>query len=238
MSDMKRYSENIGADTIEDSIIKHAYLVKRIASHLMSRLPKSVQLDDLIQVGMMGLFEAAQNYDPLSAANFETYASIRIRGSMLDELRKVSWVPRSVHHNMKQIARAIHAIENRTGQEAQAKDIAQELGVKLEEYWEMVSASYGGELFSLEEVSEENMTMSHTSDEPFEALQKGQLKQRLIEQLDKLPQNELLVIVFYYTEKLKFKEIGEVLGIGEARVCQLHGQALVRLQARLKKEIT
>ena len=224
-----------GESNLADVVKQHAALVKQIAYHLLSRLPSSVQLDDLIQAGMIGLIEAHQRFDISKNVAFEAYASIRIRGTMIDELRRMSWMPRSTHQNMRKVSNAIHEIENRTGHEAQASDIAEVLGINAEEYAEILTTSYANELFSLDDVDETAIIAHHTGSEPELATQKIQLCAQLTAALKTLSKQEQSVLAFYYSEKLKFKEIGEVLGVGEARVCQMHSQGLARLAARMKK---
>lgn len=230
------YEETSRSGGLEAVLIQYAQLVKQIAYHLLARLPPSVQVEDLIQAGMIGLIEAHQRFDSSKNVTFETYASIRVRGMMLDELRRMSWMPRSTHQNMRSISQAIHNVENRTGHEAQPHEISKELGISPEEYAEMLASSYANELFSLHEVDEGSILEGSEKSEPEHEAQKAELHKTLTKALSTLPPQEQIVLAFYYSEKLKFKEIGEVLGVGEARVCQLHGQALARLSARVKNE--
>lgn len=232
MSNVSLYEETAGGgESIHDRVLQHTHLVKRIAHHLVSRLPSSVQLEDLIQAGMVGLIEASQRFDSSQNVSFETYASSRIRGSMLDDLRKSSWMPRSVHSNMRRIAEAIRNIEFRTAQPATAKEIAAELGISLEEYYEMSSDACANNLFSIDEIDENHLGTTDADEGVENEVQRHELKTYLSKIIRELPQREQLVLAFYYTEKLRFKEIGDVLEIGEARVCQLHTQAVARLKA-------
>ena len=239
MADLGLYKKTAQQEklSMDDCVEKYAHLVKRNAYHLLSRLPKTVQVEDLIQSGMVGLIEANQRFDPSKMVNFETYANIRIRGTMLDDLRKSSWMPRSVHHNMRKIAEAIHKIENKTGHEAQTKDIIKELGVDMKSYSEMAGAAQANELFSFDELREDSITMENSDTDPYEETHKSEVHGVLKTLLEALPEREQMVLAFYYTEKLRFKEIGEVLGVGEARVCQIHGQAISRLHSRLKSKL-
>ncbi len=223
-------------ESVEQAIQKYAYIVKQIAYHLISRLPSSVQIEDLMQAGMIGLIEAHQRYDATKSPSFEGYAGIRIRGTMIDELRKSSWMPRSVHQNMRKISQAIHQVENRMGREAKSQEIASELGVNAEEYAELLSDSHANELYSIDDMDENAMGVSESQDEPHTVVEMQEFKDHLSKLIEDLPHQEQIVLAFYYSEKLKFKEIGEVIGVGEARVCQLHSQALARIQARLKKD--
>lgn len=220
-------------------IEEFAPLVKRIAYHMMMRMPASVQVDDLIQAGMIGLIEAAQKYDASKGASFETYAGIRIRGSIVDEMRRGDWAPRSVHRNSRRIAKAISAVEARTGRDAQDAEVAAELGVDLAEYFSMLQDSNSSRLYSYEETfgeEDSNIDASETSSafaSPFEGLQREGLKKALAEAIAQLPERERMVLALYYNEELNLKEIGLVLGVSESRVSQIHSQAAARLKARL-----
>ena len=138
----------------DDLVTRHAPLVKRIAYHLMNRLPPSVQAEDLIQAGMIGLIEASRNYDPSQGASFETYAGIRIRGAMLDEIRRSDWTPRSVHRKARMVADAMREIENSEGRDARDVEVAESLGMSLEDYHHVLQDASGARIFSYEELSE------------------------------------------------------------------------------------
>jgi RNA polymerase sigma factor for flagellar operon FliA len=218
-------------------VVLHEPLVKRIAYHLMSRLPASVQADDLIQAGMIGLIEASRKFDPEQGASFETYAGIRIRGAMLDEIRRTDWTPRSVHRKAREVAEAVRKIENQMGRDARDVEVAKEMGISLEEYHKILQDSTGCRIFSFEDpgmLGEEGMSQSSRHvDQPLENLQKSDFKQGLADEIRGLPERERLVMALYYDEELNLREIGEILGVSESRVCQIHGQALIRLRARM-----
>jgi RNA polymerase sigma factor for flagellar operon FliA len=216
-------------------------LVKRIAYHLKGRLPSSVQVDDLIQSGMIGLLEAMQKYDAGQGASFETYAGIRIRGAMLDEIRKGDWTPRSVHRKSREVSEAIRVIEARTGREARDEEVAAELGIDLETYHQTLQDAVTTQVLSIdtpdhEDLSEDQLSLQDAADdaEPMQDLMQSQFQQQLAGAIAGLPEREQLVMSLYYDEELNLKEIGEVLGVSESRVCQIHAQALVRVRARLK----
>jgi len=139
----------------DERVMQHAPLVKRIAYHLLNRLPDSVQVDDLIQAGMLGLLEAIKNYDISQGASFDTYAGIRIRGAMLDEVRRSDWTPRSVHKKSRMVSDAIWEIENKTGREARDVDVAEHLGIAMDEYNHILRDSSSCRLFSVEELAED-----------------------------------------------------------------------------------
>jgi RNA polymerase sigma factor FliA len=224
---------------INHRVEEHAPLVKRIAYHMMIRMPASVQVEDLIQAGMIGLIEAAQKYDASRGASFDTYAGIRIRGAIVDEMRRGDWVPRSVHRNARRIAQAIAAVEARKGRDAQDAEVAAELGVSLGEYFAMLQDSNGSRLFSYEETfgeEDSNIDASETSSafaSPLEGLQRDNLKKALAQAIAQLPERERMVLALYYNEELNLKEIGLVLGVSESRVSQIHSQAAARLKSRL-----
>jgi RNA polymerase sigma factor for flagellar operon FliA len=218
---------------------EYASLVKRIAYHMMMRMPASVQVDDLIQAGMIGLIEASQKYDASKGASFETYAGIRIRGAIVDEMRRGDWAPRSVHRNARRIAKAISVVEARTGRDALDADVAAELEVSLDEYFSMLQDANGSRLFSYEETfgeEDSNIDASETSNafaSPFEGLQREGLKAALADAICQLPERDRMVLALYYNEELNLKEIGLVLGVSESRVSQIHSQAAARLKVRL-----
>lgn len=221
----------------DELIRNHAPLVKRIAHHLLARLPSSVQVDDLIQAGMIGLLEASRKYEVSKGASFETYAGIRIRGAMMDEIRKGDWVPRSVHRNARRIAEAIKIIEDREGRDAQDDEIAAELNMTLEEYFACLKDSNGGKLFSFEELNEQGeLSLDHYAEgaeSPVQTVVNESFKLQLVQEIDRLPEREKLVLSLYYEEELNLKEIGLVLEVSESRVSQIHAQATMRLRSRL-----
>ena len=225
--------ENLGAS---DQIIRHATLVKRIAYHLLNRLPPSVQVDDLIQAGMVGLLEAASNFDPAMGASFETFAGIRIRGSMIDEIRRSDWTPRSVHRKFRSVTEAIRQIENDTGEDAKDADVARLLGMSLSEYHQILVDSSSSRIYSIDEI-EENLPDGGISDSfesaPDEILSSDEYQLQLVESIKNLPKKEQLVMSMYYDSELNFREIGVVLDVTESRICQLHGQALLRIKSRM-----
>ena len=220
----------------DELVTRHAPLVKRIAYHLLSRLPASVDVDDLIQAGMIGLLEAASNYRAGQGAGFETYASIRIRGAMIDQMRQGAWAPRSVSRQLREMAAAVSRVESRLGREAQAAEIAEEMGIDINEYYDLLSDTAAVRLVSLEQASDNGMEFAEeedSADTPLRELEDDGLQRAVAAQIDALPEREKLVMALYYDKGLNLKEIGEVLEVSESRVCQIHSQAVLRLKGRL-----
>lgn len=225
-----------GAPT-ETVFEQYATLVKRIAHHLVARLPPNVQVEDLIQAGMVGLLEAQQNYDASKGASFETYAGIRIRGAMLDDIRKGDWVPRSVHKNNRQISEVIAQLEGELGRDPKDKEIAKRLGMSLEQYHQAQNDINAGRLIGIVDlgVSEDAfVTESHRDENlPFEEVAGDSFKSHLANAIRGLPEREALVLSLYYDEELNLKEIGAIIGVSESRVCQIQNQAMQRLRTKL-----
>lgn len=214
-------------------------LVKRIAQHLMLRLPSSVVLDDLVQAGMIGLLEAAKRFDPSKGASFDTYAGIRIRGAIIDEVRRGDWTPRSVHRNGRRVTEAIRAVEFRTGRDASDTEVASELQISVAEYHALLQDSQDSRLFSIDELTHDDddsvgMQFEGKDPGPDQLFQGDAFRQALAVAIDALPEREKLVMALYYDEELNLKEIGSILGVSESRVSQIHSQAAMRLKSRLR----
>lgn len=222
----------------DDLISNNIDLVKRIAHHLSARLPSSVEIDDLYQAGMLGLLEASSNFDPSKGASFVTYAGIRIRGSMLDEVRKIDWTPRSVYRKHREVSNVIRLIEAEKGRPAEGHEVATALGISLDEYHAVLRDTAGCRLFSLDETLDEpgfgrELPCSKTAT-PDQVLDQNEFRRDLAVAVEKLPERESMVLSLYYERELNLKEIGAVLGVSESRVCQIHGQALIRLRSMVE----
>lgn len=231
--------KQINSDRKANEMVKnYAPLVKRIAYHLMARLPSSVVVDDLIQAGMVGLLEAARNYKPDLGASFETYSGIRIRGAMLDELRRNDWAPKSVHRKNRELTRAIREIEARTGRDARVEEIAEELGITVDEYYKILQDSSNARIYGFEEIGVDEdaieLGLTDKSGSPFENISNDRFKGNLSEAIAGLPEREKMVVTLYYDSELNLREIGSVLGVSESRISQLLSQAMIRLRARMK----
>jgi len=211
-------------------------LVRRQALSMQVRLPASVELDDLIQAGTVGLLEAVGRFDASQGASFTTFASQRIRGAMLDELRSRDWLPRSVRRNARMVDEAVRRLEQQLGRAAEENEIATELDMELGEYRQLLSDTNSGNLLPFEMLLEEGAEpgVEDTSqDTPLQQFLDGEKRDQLVAGIEALPEREKLLMALYYQEELNLKEIGAVLGVTESRVSQLHSQAVSRLRARL-----
>jgi len=217
-------------------VTQHADLVRRIAHQLAARLPACVDVDDLIQAGMIGLLDAAHSYDAEQGASFETYASIRIRGAMIDDVRRSDWAPRSVHRRSREIAAAIRTLEQQNGRSASAQEVAEHLEMDLPDYLRALEDASRSQVLSLDTHVEENgetQVLPRGGPTPGQVFDRGEFGRELANAIAGLPEREQMVLSLYYEKDLNLKEIGAVLGVSESRVCQIHGQAVVRLRGRL-----
>lgn len=243
MTGTSSYSEigsfNGDSSNYDELMARYAPLVKRIAYHMMGRLPSAVQLDDMVQAGMIGLFEALKGYDMSRGASFETYARIRIRGAMIDEVRRGDWTPRSVYRKSRQLSEAIREVEEREGRDAKDGEIAALLNIDMQEYSSLVKEAAGCQLLSYEDITSTGGNKDESSaahiQGPYQELQEQDFKSGLADKIASLPERERLIMALYYDEEFNLREIGEILGVSEGRVCQIHGQALARLRARMSE---
>lgn len=224
-----------------DQLAKHyAPLVKRIAYHLMAKLPASVQVEDIIQNGMLGLLDAMSRYEEGLGAQFETYAVQRIRGAMLDGLRENDWLPRSLRRDMRRIETAIHTLEQQKGRQPTEGELAESLGMPLPEYQKMLQEARGYQLVYFEDFTDgddddylDRHSVGTEDLDPLERLLDKNMRDVLVRAIGDLPDREKTVMGLYYEEDLNLREIGEILGVSESRVCQLHSQAIARLRSRI-----
>lgn len=226
----------VQSGSIEQQLEEHMPLVKRLAHHLSARLPSSVQIDDLLQAGMIGLLEALNKYDASQGAQFTTYASIRIRGAMLDELRRGDWAPRSVHRKGREVMETISRLEQQ-GLGTSDQEVAGAMGIPIEEYNKIIQDSNMTSFYSIDLLEEENPGGSNIEDSrngPLEMLSDVGFRDELAKEIGNLPEREKMMMALYYQEDLNLREIGEVMGVSESRVSQIHGQAMLRLRARMK----
>ncbi len=230
-------------DQKDELLNKHAILVKKLAYQLKAKLPPSVELDDLIQAGMMGLLDATNRYEDNHGAVFETYAAQRIRGAMLDELRSSDWLPRSVRKNMRDVETAISQLEQQLGKPPTENEVAKKLQLSLDDYYEMLGDCSGHQLVYYEDFHESDGSehfldrfQTDNSNDPIKGLLDGDFRDALIGAIEALPERENVLMGLYYEQELNLKEIGAVMNVSESRVCQLHSQAVARLRANLKEK--
>lgn len=224
------------------NIEQYLPMVRRQASKMIGRLPANVEMDDLIQAGTMGLMDAMQRYEQGHGAEFETFAMLRVRGAMLDELRGADWVPRSVRKSQREIAEAVHKLEQKLRRAPKDTEIAAQLKVSLEDYHEMLTDVRGAQLVYIGDYESEDGEGSyldrHMADDkgnPADQLSDHRFRQALVTAITNLPEREQYIMSMYYEHDMNLKEIAAVLGVTESRVCQLHSQAVARLRSRLKE---
>ncbi|MDE1950131.1 MAG: RNA polymerase sigma factor FliA [Burkholderiales bacterium] len=221
---------------------QYSPLVRRLAHQMIAKLPANVELDDLIQVGMIGLSDALSRFDAAQGVQFETFATQRIRGAMLDELRGNDWMSRGDRRHQRTIETAVHKLEQKFGRAPSESEIAREMGLGLAEYQELLGKVRGTQLLYLEDMSgddgDDDFLDRHVADEeanPLGRLQDQRMRQALVDAIKNLPEREQYVMSMYYEHDMNLKEIAAVLKVTESRVCQLHSQSIARLRARLRE---
>ena len=229
----------------EQIILEHAPLIRYIVNRIAVRLPSHIDLDDLHNTGVIGLMDAIEKYDPEKNCKFKTYAEFRIKGAILDQLRSLDWVPRSVRQKSRRLERAYGEVEQRLGRSASEEEVADSLGLQIDKFHELLNQVRGISLVNLEEIrgggSEGDRNGSYAdiiedvnAENPYSTLKLQEMKQIVADTIATLPEKERLVISLYYYEDLNMKEIGNILGITESRVCQIHTKAVLRLRSKLK----
>jgi len=231
----------------EELVLTYTPLIKYIATRLASRLPSHVALDDLISCGIIGLIDAIDKFDLSKNVQFKTYAEFRIKGAMLDELRALDWVPRSVRTKITQLERAYGNLEKRLGRPAQDEEVAKELRITLEEYHKLLDETKTVSFMDIEVLRQRapeqksgtgfTELLSDTGHDPFAAISFSQIRDILAKAIMALPEKEKLTVSLYYFEELTMKEIGQVLGYTESRISQMHSKAILRLRTKLKKSL-
>ena len=237
----------LGTPEADRLIIEYTPLIKFIAHRIAVRLPPHIELDELISAGVMGLIDAIEKFDPSKETQFKTYAEIRVRGSIMDELRAQDWVPRSVRQKATHLAKAYAAIEQKMGRAAEDSEVAQELGVSLEDFHKQLSNATSAPILSIEDlggVSKDGerrdfmeIIAGSPDTDPHTLARISEVREIIAQAIDQLPEKERLLVSLYYYEELTMKEIGEVLGITESRVSQLNTRAVLRLRGKLLKFI-
>jgi RNA polymerase sigma factor for flagellar operon FliA len=224
-------------------LAEHAPLVKRLAHQMKAKLPPSVEVDDLIQAGMIGLLDAVSRYEETHGAQFETYAVQRIRGAMLDELRSSDWLPRSMRQNMRKVEIAMNELQQKLGRPPNESEVAKQLKLSLPDYQELLNEGGGHQLVYYEDFHDGDGNehfldryCTDQSDDPLQALMNSGFRSALIEAIEGLPEREKILMGLYYEQEMNLKEIGAVMGVSESRVCQLHSQAIARLRSTLREK--
>jgi RNA polymerase sigma factor for flagellar operon FliA len=234
------YSRDGTLDRSQD-LQQYFPLVRRMAHHMVARLPASVQVEDLIQAGMIGLLDALGRFEEGQGAQFETYATQRIKGAMLDELRRCDWLPRGIRQIQRRIETAMQKLEHRLGRIPSESEMAREMGLTLEAYQDLLLEARGSQLFYYEDLDADgegddylDRHVTEHAEDPESTLGDQRFRQAVIDGIEKLPEREKLVMGLYYEQDMNFKEIAAVLGVTESRVCQLHSQSIARLRTKLK----
>jgi RNA polymerase sigma factor for flagellar operon FliA len=222
---------------------QYSPLVRRLAHQMIAKLPANVEIDDLIQVGMIGLSDALGRFDAGQGVQFETFATQRIRGAMLDELRGADWMSRSNRKQQRDIESAVHRLEQKMGRAPSESDIAKEMGLSLADYQEMLGKVRGTQLIYLEDMSGDDgdsdyldrHVVAEEGNDPLSLLQDHRMREALVEAIKHLPEREQYVMSMYYEQDMNLKEIAAVLGVTESRICQLHSQSIARLRVKLRE---
>ncbi|MDR3476539.1 MAG: FliA/WhiG family RNA polymerase sigma factor [Gammaproteobacteria bacterium] len=234
MHSVELYKENANGMMMEQFVLDNHPLVKKISLYIKRRLPSHISLEDLMQSGFVGLLEARNSYKEDMGTTFETFASIRIRGAIIDSLRKNSWGTRESSKNRRKMANAVTSIEQRGQKQATTEEIAAEMGVTLDEHAEMCQQISVSNVVSLDLLDSENEVFGDEAANPLAIAQVDDIKGRIKSILTDLPEREQLVLSLYYLEEFTFKQVGEILNLTEARICQLHSQAIARVQSKIR----
>lgn len=235
----KQYAQTKDPAIKDELIINYAYLIKYVAGRLSIYFGSNVEFDDLVGYGAFGLIDAIEKFDITKGVKFETYASFRIRGSIIDSIRDLDWVPRSLRQKNKELEKVYAEIENESGHSATDKEVAEKLGISMEDFYKLLNDVNVSSMMSLEEFMEQNyergleIVSDATDDKPEAALENIEIKEILIDAIDKLPEKEKSVITFYYFEELTLKEISAIMNVTESRISQLHTKALLRMRGKL-----
>jgi RNA polymerase sigma factor for flagellar operon FliA len=234
----------IPPDLKEKIVLEHTPLIRYIVNRIAVRLPSHIDLDDLHNTGVIGLMDAIDKYDPEKNCKFKTYAEFRIKGAILDQLRSLDWVPRSIRQKSRRLEQAYVEVEQRLGRSASEHEVADSLGLQLDEFHYLINQVRGISMVNLDELrsggdSDQplygDIFEDVKAENPFTSLKSREMRQAVADCIGSLPEKERLVVSLYYYEDLNMKEIGSVLGITESRVCQIHTKAVARLRSRLRQ---
>jgi RNA polymerase sigma factor for flagellar operon FliA len=234
MADLKVYEDIQNADTNSDALLAHVGLVKRVALHLKTRLPNFMELDELIQVGMIGLFEANTSFDASKGVEFEVFAKNRIRGAILDQVRKLSYLPRSAIVNIRDHNEATAALTGELGREPSQSELAEFMGKDIESFQKERTHAHRFQTVSLESQLPDTVDMPASEiNEPEAQIAEEQFMASLVDSIETLPERERTVISLYYVEEMNLKEIGAVLDVSESRVSQILSSSVQKLRRHL-----
>lgn len=233
------YSKTKDASIREVLILKYTYIVKFVAGRLYANYGNNVEFDDLVSYGIFGLIDAIDKYDLSRGVKFDTYAQLRIRGAIIDQLREIDWLPRSVRQKSKEMEKAYFELENRLGRPANDEEMADNFGLTIEEFQKKLQNITTYAIVSLDDLLEQNREVTSSEENkqietPESVVENTEIKEILIDAIDTLPEKEKKVVSLYYYEELTYKEIGRLLSISESRVSQLHTKAIIRLKNRFK----
>ena len=240
-------TEPLSAEKRNELILTYTPLIKYIAARLAARLPAQVSLDDLVSCGIIGLIDAINKFDVSKNVQFKTYAEFRVKGAMLDELRALDWVPRSVRRKTTDLERAYADIEKQTGRPATDEEVAQTMGLALDDFYKLLDETKSITFMDIEflrqkstETNDPTLAETFAMDDrdPFTAINLAQIRELIANAISDLPDKEKMTVSLYYQDELTMKEIGEVLGYTESRISQMHSKAMLRLRAKLKKTLT
>lgn len=243
---IKKYQETVRTDSEhlderrrQALILEYAPLVKTVAERVAMRLPPHLSKDELTSAGIIGLFDALDKFDETKGTQFRTYAERRIKGAIIDELRKMDWVSRSVRKDMNRIENAMNALRMQNGREPEDTEVAEILGIEIETYYKMIDRAKGAGLLSLDEVMLDGKNTKialHASElpSPFDDLKTKELQTVIAQAISTLPEKEQVIISLYYFDELTLKEIAEVLGLTESRISQIHSKVILKLRSKLR----
>lgn len=235
----KRYAETKDAVIREKLILEYSHLIKFIAGRLSIYFASNIEYDDLMSFGVFGLIDAIEKFDLSKGVKFETYASLRIRGAIIDSVREMDWIPRSLRQKNKELEKIYCDLENELGHAASDKEVADKMGISIEDFYKLLNNVNVSPMISLEEFLEQNyeigvdLTSANIDDIPELYIEVVELKNMLGEAVDKLPEKEKKVISLYYYDELTLKEISAIMGVSESRISQLHTKAIMRMKGKL-----
>lgn len=238
----RQYQQTRDPSVRESLILEYSHLIKFIAGRLNIYFGSNIEYDDLVSFGVFGLIDAIDKYDINKGVKFETYASLRIRGSIIDSIREMDWVPRSLRQKNKELEKAYWEVENELGHSAADSDIAKKMNISLDEFYKLINEVNVTSMVSLEDFLEQNyeigtdISSGSRSDRPEHEAELSELKEILGDSIDKLPEKEKMVLTLYYYEELTLKEISAIMKVSESRISQLHTKAIMRLRGKLARQ--